>query len=179
MIEPKKMKTYGKKKSLENWAFRAFLKNTIENEEAFDRVVNRLHKQYFSETFCQQCRNCCKMTGVCLQEETDLCNAASALNMSKEALIKRYLKQDTPQSYSSRRQPTCIFFQNESCMLKDGKPSSCKDFPYTQKPDRFLSLMSMVSAAEICPIAAQIMEDLKKEYHFEREKAYYLSLMTK
>ena len=44
---------------------------------------------------------------------------------------------------------------------------SCKKYPYTDQPERLQSLYSVLSAVEVCPVAFEIYERLKKEYHFK------------
>jgi hypothetical protein len=43
---------------------------------------------------------------------------------------------------------------------------SCKEFPYTDQPDRLYSLYSVLTAASVCPAAYEILEALKELYNF-------------
>lgn len=51
-----------------------------------------------------------------------------------------------------------------NCRLGDCRPESCKKYPYTDQPDRWGSLYSVLDVIEVCPVAFEIYERLKKEY---------------
>ena len=46
------------------------------------------------------------------------------------------------------------------------KPNSCKKYLYTNQPERLHSLLGGLEVIEICPVAFEIYERLKKEYGF-------------
>ena len=56
--------------------------------------------------------------------------------------------------------------EDNSCMVSSCLPITCKEFPYTNKPERLFSLLNIVANAKVCPVIYEILEDLKKEYHF-------------
>ena len=61
----------------------------------------------------------------------------------------------------------CDFLQKDgSCMLGECMPESCQNFPYTNQPDRIESLLGMLEFVEVCPVAYEIFERLKKIYGF-------------
>ena len=45
-------------------------------------------------------------------------------------------------------------------------PDSCKKYPYTDQLERLPSLLSVLDVIEICLVAFEIFEKLKKEYGF-------------
>ena len=51
-------------------------------------------------------------------------------------------------------------------MLGECRPLNCKNYPYTDQPDRLWCLYSVLEAVEVCPVAFEIYERLKKEYKF-------------
>ncbi len=53
-------------------------------------------------------------------------------------------------------------------MLGSCKPEDCKNYPYTNQPERLWSLYSVLDAVAVCPIAFEIYERLKGEYGFRR-----------
>jgi Fe-S-cluster containining protein len=70
------------------------------------------------------------------------------------------------QAYSTKNKP-CDFLQEDgSCLLGDNKPENCKMYPFTDRPDRMGSLLSVLDTISICPVAYEIWERLKKEYGF-------------
>ena len=53
---------------------------------------------------------------------------------------------------------------NGNCQLGYCRPESCKKYPYTDQSDRWASLYSVLDVIEVCPVAFEIYERLKKEY---------------
>lgn len=91
--------------------------------------------------------------------------------MTKEQFISTYLEKDEhATNYQTKHKP-CDFLQEDgNCKLGDCKPDSCKKYPYTDQPERLFSLLSVLDTVEICPVAFEIYERLKKEYGFRRRR---------
>lgn len=71
--------------------------------------------------------------------------------------------QNVQREYTKRR----YFLQDDGkCKLGECKPNSCKKYPYTNQPERLHSLLGVLEVIEICPVAFEIYERLKKEYGF-------------
>ena len=92
---------------------------------------------------------------------------AEFLYLTKEQFVERYLiKNEVEDTYETKNKP-CDFLQDDgNCKLGECRPESCKNYPYTDQPDRLHSLYSMLNAVEVCPVAYEIYERLKKEYGF-------------
>ena len=56
--------------------------------------------------------------------------------------------------------------EDGSCALGEQKPDDCKDYPYTNRPDRLGSLLNTIEMAEVCPVVYEMLERLKETYHF-------------
>lgn len=167
MIQPDKIKEEAKKKEYENLKFRSYLKGHA-NEEELDNQFLRLHKELFADYDCSKCRNCCKMYKGSIPEE-DIKKDAEYLNITEEQFVGFFLeKAEFGIGYHTKHIP-CDFLQKDgNCMLGDCKPDSCKKYPYTDQPERLWSLLGMLETVEICPVAFEIFERLKKEYGFRR-----------
>lgn len=63
--------------------------------------------------------------------------------------------------------PCCFLNRDGKCSIQDCKPTQCRDFPYTDKPDRIESLLGVMSFVEECPVVFEIVERLKIEYSFK------------
>lgn len=85
--------------------------------------------------------------------------------LHKEQFIEKYLvKDDRENGYQTKNVP-CDFLESDgNCQLGDCRPESCKKYPYTDQPDRWASLYSVLDVIEVCPVAFEIYERLKKEY---------------
>lgn len=65
----------------------------------------------------------------------------------------------------------CRFLDMDGkCQIQDCKPEECRGFPYTDRPDRLASLYSVFSAAEVCPVVFEILEQLKELYRFRKRR---------
>ena len=81
----------------------------------------------------------------------------------------RYVEENLKEKYGeySFKNIKCQFLKEDnSCKVSFCLPMSCKEFPYTNKPERLFGLISIVNNAKVCPVIYEILEELKKEYHF-------------
>ncbi len=165
MIQPNKVKAEAKKKEDENFKFRSYLKGHADEDE-LDRQFLSLHKELFADYDCSKCRNCCKMYKGSIPAE-DIDRDAQYLGITSEEFIATYLeKEEYNMNYQTKHMP-CDFSQEDgNCKLGDCKPDSCKKYPYTDQPERLSSLLSVLDTIEICPVAFEIFERLKKKYRF-------------
>ena len=165
MVDPNEVENRAVQLEDENYAFRRFLKIHADPKE-LDKQFLKLHKELFSSYDCNKCRNCCKKFHGEINV-ADLEKTAESLGMSQENFKKKYLSELKEGVYPTKNKP-CDFLQKDgACLLRDCKPESCKEYPHTDKPDRFESLLNIVESAKICPVVFEMLERLKKEYHFE------------
>lgn len=168
MIQPDKVKEEAKKKENENFKFRNYLKNHADEDE-FDRQFLRLHKEPFVDYDCSKCRNCCKMYKGSIPAE-DIDRDAQYLEIT-EQFIDTYLeKEEYGMNYRTKHKPYDFLQEDGNCKLGDCKSDSCKKYPYTDQPERLSSLLSILDTIEICPVAFEIFERLKKEYGFRARR---------
>ncbi|MCD8181431.1 MAG: YkgJ family cysteine cluster protein [Firmicutes bacterium] len=165
MIKPNQVKQAAAEMEYQNEKFRRFLK-THAKEKELDEQFLRLHNELFKNYDCGSCRNCCKMYHAELSK-SDIEKGASYLGISAEKFIDTYLKRDEYEiGYISKNKPCDFLREDGECLLGECKPQDCKDYPYTNQPERLHSLMSFLEHIEVCPVAYEICEGLKKEYRF-------------
>ncbi len=169
MIAPENIKKEAKKKEDENIRFRTYLKSHAEEEE-LDQQFLDLHNELFKDYDCSKCRNCCKMYHGSIPAEI-LESASEQLKLSKEQFIDFFLKRnEITGDYETKHMP-CDFLDEEGeCKLGECRPDSCKNYPYTNQPERLWSLYSVLEAVEVCPVAFEIFERQKKEYGFRSRR---------
>jgi uncharacterized protein len=46
------------------------------------------------------------------------------------------------------------------------------EYPFTNKPERLFSLLSIVDFASVCPVVFEMLERLKQIYGFKRRQRY-------
>ncbi|MFR7592493.1 MAG: YkgJ family cysteine cluster protein [Longibaculum sp.] len=167
MLAPEKVRYYARKKEKENLKFRTFLKMNADEDE-LDQQFKELHEELFSNYNCLECLNCCEQYAGSIPKE-DIEKDAAYLHMKKDEFIQQYLKEsDEPGYYYTLHKP-CDFLQEDGhCLLKENKPENCKNFPYTNQPERIWSLWSVLSVIEVCPVAFEIFERLKRIYGFKK-----------
>lgn len=163
MISSRKVKFNAKKKRNENYEFRIFLKENADEKE-LDEQFHRLHNELFAGYDCSRCRNCCKMYHGSIPK-MDVFRAAEHMGLTEEQFIQKYLVEDKRENgYQTKNMP-CDFLESDgNCQLGDCRPESCKQYPYTDQPDRWASLYNVLDVIEVCPVAFEIFERLKKEY---------------
>lgn len=147
-----------------NYRFRKYLK-THADENLLDEQFKELHNALFAVYDCRKCRNCCKSYSVFFENEEEVRTASDYLGISVEQLKADYLKESF-ESYEGKQHPCAFLNDDMSCVLSDSKPESCKKFPYTDQPNRMGSLIGILEFAEVCPVVFEIVEQLKKRYHF-------------
>lgn len=73
-------------------------------------------------------------------------------------------------NYETKHKPCEFLMENGECKLGEVKPDNCKDYPYTNRPERLHSLYVVLDVITVCPVAFEIYERLKKEYGFRKKK---------
>ena len=165
MIPPRKVKFEAKKRENENLRFRTFLKCNADEDE-LDRQFADLHKELFEKYDCSRCRNCCKEYYAEFMPK-EIGDAARYIDMEMDSFIQTYLKRDDVEEKYLTKQRPCLFLQkNGLCLLGECKPVNCKEFPYTNQPERLYSLYGVLDVITVCPVAFEIWEQLKRIYNF-------------
>ena len=163
MIDTEDLVVLANMKEEENLRFRTFLKIHAD-EKKLDKQFLRLHEKYFKVYDCSKCRNCCKKIGISMTGD-ELDKICKYLKLDKEKFIKEHLNEEYGEyTFKEKR---CLFLEdNNSCKVEKCLPISCKEYPYTNQEERLFSLYSIIANASVCPVVYQILEALKKEYHF-------------
>lgn len=165
MIEPSKVNEAFNKVENENYAFRAYLKNHA-HADKLDKQFLKLHNELFSNYDCSQCRNCCKEYSASF-EEHELGPISAFLKMAEKEFRDKYIKEDLGE-YSLKVNPCCFLKEDGGCEIEACKPVSCREYPFTNRPDRLFSLLNILTSASICPVVFEMLESLKKEYGFRK-----------
>ncbi|MDR2351949.1 MAG: YkgJ family cysteine cluster protein [Deltaproteobacteria bacterium] len=154
----------------DNIRFRVFLKENADEDE-LDRQFLKLHKKYFANYDCCKCAKCCKELETAF-DENDVKSASIYLEESVESIKEKYLKESHSIDnipYESKVMP-CVFLEIDGkCRIQPAKPHLCRDYPFTNKPNRLRSMLTIVSNAEVCPVVNKILERLKIMYDFYNE----------
>lgn len=132
--------------------------------------ILKLHNELFLGYDCNKCRNCCAEYSVSFEED-ELGPVAAFLRMGEKDFRDKYIKEEFG-DYQLNVKPCCFLKEDGRCQIEGCKPASCRDYPYTDKPERLFSLLSIVDSTSICPVVFEMFERLKQEYRFKRRKKY-------
>lgn len=169
MIAPDKVQIEAKKRENENFKFRTYLKGHADEEE-LDAQFLRLHNELFADYDCSKCRNCCKMYKGSIPEE-DIEKDAEHLGITTEQFVEFFLeKARFDVGYQTKHKPCDFLMEDGNCKLGECRPDNCKNYPYTNQPERLFSLLGFLDTVSICPVAFEIFERLKKEYGFRARR---------
>ena len=164
MLSPEEVRVAAKRKEKENLRFRTFLKNRV-NPDDLDRKFHAVHKELFADYDCCQCGNCCRAYSTILEHD-EIKMIATHMNMSEESFADAYL---TDCAEGLELKAPCAFLGDDGkCAIQECKPEECRGFPYTDRPDRWSSLYSILEFAEHCPVVYEMLERLKDIYRFRR-----------
>jgi len=168
MVDPAKINAVSAKCYEENLEFRQFLKENADYDEV-DAQFLRLHNKLFANYDCCQCANCCRAYAITLTHN-DIETITQHLGQSKDDFIIENLEESIfdEGEYRLKTQPCMFLCADGKCRIQDIKPSSCKAFPFTDQPDRMLSMLGIIDFAEECPVVFEILERLKEMYGFRR-----------
>ena len=162
MIEPSRLEAAARLYEDDNYKFRLFLKNRADPDE-LDRRFAALHNELFADYDCCQCHNCCERYSVELTGE-DAERIAGFLGLGKEAFVQEYAG-DAEDGYEIK--PPCPFLEPDGkCRIQSCKPEECREYPFTDRPDRIGSLYGVMEFAEVCPVVFEIVQRLKAIYGF-------------
>ena len=164
MIELSKLKTAYKRTAKQNERFRIFLKNNAVDYE-LDAHFLRLHKELFSEYDCCKCSNCCRLYDIVVEKD-DVKRISEHLRLSENDFVEQYLD-EYEDSHKMKDKPCSFLDVDGKCLIQGIKPAVCRDFLYTNKPYRLYNLYGILSFAEECPIAFEILERLKMIYNYK------------
>lgn len=167
MIEPSKVREEFNRMEDENYVFRAYLKNHADIDE-LDQQFLKMHKELFVNYDCSKCRNCCKEYSASF-EEYELATVADFLKISEKEFRDNYIEEEFGE-YQIKKRPCCFLKEDGICEIEECKPKSCQGYPFTDKPERLFSLLSIIESASVCPVVFEMIERLKKEYMFKRRR---------
>lgn len=143
----------------DNYKFLRSLK--MRSHKKVDRIALQLHQEVFEIVDCTRCANCCRTMRPVFTEE-DITRIAQHRGMAKKDFIAAYLEWDDEEQCHRTKAAPCPFLGSDGkCTIYDVRPETCKEFPYTDKPDLAFNTMSRANHALACPAAFYVVEELK------------------
>ena len=143
-----------------NFKFLRSLK--MKSERAVDRAARRLHEEAFSIIDCLQCGNCCKTVSPTLTPE-DIARIAAHLGMDAVAFTTEYVTESEDGDLMEPKSLPCPFLAGDNrCTIYEVRPTSCAEYPHTDKPE-FATRSYMHSGNALqCPAVFYIIEEMRR-----------------
>ncbi len=131
-----------------------------------DETAADLHRQAFQIVDCTRCANCCKTMNVRFGA-SDVERIATQLEMTPAEFIAAYLERDQQgdegeEVYHAREKPCPLLGPDDRCTVYDVRPTVCREFPHTDKPDFTFRTMRHAANSVSCPAVYWIVEQMRK-----------------
>jgi Fe-S-cluster containining protein len=151
----------------DNYQFRHFLKASLRwSDGRLDEVVHEIVADVSAEIDCTACSNCC----ICMSATvgpTDIKRLAKRLEMPGQDFISRYCIENEFGEHRISQMP-CPFLNECVCTVYEDRPKNCREFPHLHKKDVRCRSIGLIQNAEICPIAFNVLEELKWRVNWRR-----------
>ena len=138
------------------------------NPNRVDRIAKESHDEVFSQIDCTKCANCCKTISPQVRKE-DITRISSALEISENEFIKKYLKSGDRNEYEMNALP-CPFLKEDKCSIYEVRPKDCRDFPHTNKKDFTHRRFMHTNNTEVCPAVYHIVEEMKNKFNWRERR---------
>ncbi|MBI3865092.1 MAG: YkgJ family cysteine cluster protein [Planctomycetia bacterium] len=127
-----------------------------------DEIAAPLHTQAFQIIDCTRCANCCKTMSVRFTPD-DVERIAAHLGMPADRFIATYLMviKDDDFGYAVENKPCPFLGPDDRCTIYEVRPTVCREFPHTGKPDFATRVMSHSNNALQCPAVFWIVEQMR------------------
>ena len=139
-------------------AFRLFLKE--QNPAKVDRIVRALDPKIKASVDCLECGMCCHILEIPMADN-DIVRIASLSKVSKETYMQNNIKFDKDDGLYYMKATPCRFLDGNFCTIYESRPTACRAFPFTDKPDFTSRTIMMMENAEFCPIVEKLLDELK------------------
>jgi len=97
---------------------------------------------------------------------------ADFLGISENEFTDKYLSKDESGEYLLKHKPCCFLETDGKCGIYEFRPENCRDFPFTDKPERLFSLYGLIEFAEVCLVVFEIVQRLKIMYGFKSKNRF-------
>jgi Fe-S-cluster containining protein len=140
---------------------RYFAKNK-KKVEKMDVFIHSLHEEFFAQTDCLSCGNCCRTLGPRITDK-DVERMAKALRMKTADFIVQYLKTDEDGDMIFQSMPCPFLGADNYCAVYESRPKACRKYPHTDRK-RFYQIYNLsIKNAFTCPVVFQVLEEIRKQ----------------
>jgi len=146
------------------------LRQHMSRHNYVERKLKIIAQDVEAQIDCLECANCCR-TATARLVDRDIEKVAKAAGMK----VDRFLRDCTEMTADEgrilkRTEAGCVFLNGNECLVYEGRPASCQDFPHLVRgPGSLMHRMwVMPERATYCPITYNVLEAWKDELDFQR-----------
>jgi Fe-S-cluster containining protein len=138
------------------------------NSEQVDNMVFHLNETISPQISCTDCGNCCKSLMVLISDD-EAGKLSTHLGQTRKTFDEQYLEKGSNGLMIMNRMP-CHFLSDNRCTVYEHRFEGCKEFPALHLRDFKNRLFTTFMHYERCPIIFNVVEHLKDEMSFERDR---------
>ena len=161
------IKRLGEQKLDENKKLRQHMSRHNYVERKLKVIADKVEQQID----CLECANCCR-TATARLVDRDIDKVAKAAGMKRDRFLRdcTVMTEDEGRILKRTDEAGCIFLNGNECLVYEGRPASCQDFPHLIRgPGSLMHRMwAMPERATYCPITYNTLEAWKDELDFQR-----------
>ena len=147
------------------------LRQHMSRHNYVERKLKVIAQKVEAEIECLECANCCR-TATARLVDRDIDKVAKAAGMKRDRFLKEctVMTEDEGRILKRSDETGCIFLNGNECLVYEGRPASCEDFPHLVRgPGSLMHRMwAMPERATYCPITYNTLEAWKDELDFQR-----------
>ncbi len=163
--DPHKVARLAKEREDENSRFRVFLTSCRRISDArLNALARRLGEQAARQMHCPDCGACCREIVVPL-EPHEIAALATAKGLAEAEFRARYVRRTADYEQALDAHP-CPLQDGTLCTVYEARPEPCRGYPYIGADVR-THTRAILERAGTCPIAFEMIEQLKKHLGFQ------------
>ena len=168
VVDLKRVSNYARRNKKENHEFRIWVKVDLKlSDQKLDALVHQIARDVSDRVDCTACGNCCRPMLVAVDND-DIALLAKSQKISFMAFERRAVMRAEDGEKCLIRTP-CDFLSGNMCTVYEYRPKACRDFPYLHHPEFRKRMLTAIDNTEVCPIAYNTIELLKRELKFPRK----------
>jgi Fe-S-cluster containining protein len=146
-----------------NDEFRSCLRRGLRcaDDKELDALVHEIYAEVAPAIDCTACANCCREMCVSV-DDLDIERLAKRLGVSSEEFESQHVAVDNDYGEKFMPEEPCPLLGGTMCTVYEDRPTVCREFPHLDKDGFRSRLLGAFGSAEVCPIAFNVLEELKR-----------------
>jgi Fe-S-cluster containining protein len=151
----------------ENEGFRNFIQ--VQDVQKVDVLVSKILPEVESGIDCKTCGACCRelMINVTSDEVEKI---AAATQQETSVFLEKHIEKSSSGEIMIMNTIPCHFLSESKCTVYENRFTECREFPHLHKPNLSGRMFGTLMHFGRCPIIYNVIEILKSELNFIKEK---------